>query len=411
MDSIGIMKRKSFEYYLKSIDRRWKIEIKNATGRIIILSPYLTSKTAELILGSLEEENCEIYTVFSVKNFASGASSLKTLKLLSQRGFPLYHLSRLHAKMIVIPDKFVSIGSQNLTKNGVRNKEASVVTYNSQEVERIETLLEKWLTQRHPITYEMLNEAEEKLLTLRRKFCSVQREADDLESEIWEKESKRIKEARLAKETEELRKRQEEERKLEEARLQREIAERQRFEKERREKEKEEKIKRQQEEKCQEKLNAIRARVLQLAEHGKVERSIAEEFIRKSAYWYDHPCGHPARAPRHFKRIKGHEEQWWIEFGSNKFLVGHAIFRCHKTLLEFLDNVKPGAIMSLTELRKKLELDVIGAVANYEGHEYEGYYSAVHGDYMKFGSQAININDFVNLVLAKVQLNSFFGLG
>ncbi len=399
----------SIDYYLKSVARRWKKEIIQASDKVIILSPYLTSKTAEIVLENLDIiENCEIYTVFSMENFVSGASSLRTVKILSQRGLKLYHLPRLHAKIILVPQKFVSIGSQNLTRNGVKNKEASVVICNPQEVAKIEKRLDSWIAQRQLISSGMLDEAEKSFLALRRKFCAIQREANNLESEIWENEAKRLEEARLAKEAEELRERQEEEQRLELARLQREIQEkrqveeRKRIEQEILKKEAKPKIKLQEE--WRKKINAGRARVGRLVEHGEIERSLAEEFIRESAYWHDHPCGHPVNAPSHAKRIYGSKNNWRIDFGANTFLVGHAIWRCQKTLLEFLDSAEAGNITPLEELREKLKLGVRGAVANYEGYEYEVYYPETYNGYIKFGTQAIHTKAFVNLILRKVKL-------
>jgi phosphatidylserine/phosphatidylglycerophosphate/cardiolipin synthase-like enzyme len=110
----------------------------NDDDKLIILSPYLTSKTAEGILRESQVAECEVYTIFSVHNFISGASSLKTLKCLHERECQLYHLPRLHAKIIISPGRFATIGSQNLTRNGVKNKEASVITFDNNEVEKIE---------------------------------------------------------------------------------------------------------------------------------------------------------------------------------------------------------------------------------------------------------------------------------
>ena len=159
------MKRKPPYYYLKNISRRWHAEIKklNDDDKIIILSPYLTSKTAEGILRDSQFAECEIYTIFSVQNFISGASSLKTLKCLHERGCKLYHLPRLHAKIIISPGRFATIGSQNLTRNGVKNKEASVITFDNNEVKKIEDLLNKWIYQRRYITFEMIQQLEEKI--------------------------------------------------------------------------------------------------------------------------------------------------------------------------------------------------------------------------------------------------------
>lgn len=36
-----------YEHYIKSIDRRWKKEVKQATDKIFVLSPYITSRTLD----------------------------------------------------------------------------------------------------------------------------------------------------------------------------------------------------------------------------------------------------------------------------------------------------------------------------------------------------------------------------
>jgi hypothetical protein len=50
------------KYYLKSISRRWQVEVQKLTevDKLIILSPYLTSKTAEAVLDKSKVRECEI---------------------------------------------------------------------------------------------------------------------------------------------------------------------------------------------------------------------------------------------------------------------------------------------------------------------------------------------------------------
>ncbi len=382
--------RKQPKYYLRNISRRWQTEIKKVDDKVIILSPYLTSKTGEAILRGSKFAECEIYTIFSVHNFVSGASSLKTLKNLHQRGCNLYHLPRLHAKIVIAPGIFATIGSQNLTRNGVKNKEASVIIFDKEEVEKIEKMLDRWLPQRKLITSEMLNELEAKVRTLRRKFSLINRELrkeiNDLENEIWENQDERIENEKLA---EELRRIEEEAKRLRETQLQ-------------------DKLRRQEEELRKEVVHAARTRVQQLSTHGEIERELAEEFISNSAYW-NHPKSHRlVRARGHATNIYGSRNNWRINFGANSFLVGHAIYRCQQTLLEFLEKAESGYVMPTLELREKLERIVRGSVANHKGYEYEGYYSAVSDNFIKFGTQAINIDDFVNLVFKKAKLDVIF---
>ena len=382
--------RKPPNYYLRNISRRWHTEIKKVDDKVIILSPYLTSETAEAILRGSNFRECEIYTIFSVHNFVSGASSLKTLKCLYEHGCKLYHLPKLHAKIVISPGSFATIGSQNLTRNGVTNKEASVIIFDQQEVKKIEELLKKWISddcedskRRKLITFEMLEELDDKIVKslqkrLRAINSELNKEINYLERDLWENEKERIKNRQLAKKAEEKRQQEEQKRQEEQRRL---------------------------EEQRQQVVNAARARVQQFSIYGVIELELAQEFIRESAYW-DHPSGSIVRAPKHSENIYKYYNNcypnnycWAVNFGSNTFLVGLAIYRCQEALLAFLEEARRGNMTSKPQLQENLKLIVQGAVSNHEGGEYRCY--PADNNYMMFGNQAINISDFVNLILNK----------
>src|SRR6478735_8759952 len=201
--------RKPPNYYLRNISRRWHAEIKKVDDddKVIIICPYLTSKAEKILRGSNAKR--EVYTVFSVRNFVSGASSLKTLKKLYEQGCELYHLSHVHAKIIISPGKFATIGSQNVTRNGEKSKEATVIIFDKEEINKIEKMLNNWLTEKKPITWEMLKELETKVISLRRRFNLINRdlkkEINDLEDELdelWKKEDERIENELLIEEAE-----------------------------------------------------------------------------------------------------------------------------------------------------------------------------------------------------------------
>jgi hypothetical protein len=414
---------KRTEFYLRNISRRWQIEVKKLTNtdKLIILSPYLTPKTAESILSNSNISECEIYTVFSFHNFVSGASSLKTLKKLYQQGCKLYHLPRLHAKMVIAPGKFATIGSQNLTKNGVNNKESSMITYDQKEINQIQKALDNWLIQRQEINLSMIENIEKKITILRRKLSLINREIrkeiNDLEDEFWKNQAELIEQERLAREAEELRRAEEEAEKLRQAQLQEQARKAEELRRAREEAKKliqsqlQEKLMKQKEEHWKGMINSARHRVQQLSSHGEIDKELAKEFIRESAYW-DHPtASRMVHAPRHDKRIYGSPNNWRIDFGANSFLVGHAIWRCQQTILDFIEKAESGSVIPQAELRESLENKVRGAVANHEGDEYEGYYSATDGDFLIFGTQAIKISSFVNLILRKAKLEEIFKAG
>jgi phosphatidylserine/phosphatidylglycerophosphate/cardiolipin synthase-like enzyme len=130
--------------YVRSVIRRAKEEIKNAPNKVLVFSPYLTSNTAETVVHYAIQDNSEIYTTFRAETFASGGSSLKTIRKLHEMGLKIYCLAKLHAK-IVLTDKVAIVGSQNLTRGGTLNQEVSVVLTKENEVEYLRSQVLQWI--------------------------------------------------------------------------------------------------------------------------------------------------------------------------------------------------------------------------------------------------------------------------
>lgn len=128
---------------------------------------------------------------------------------------------------------------------------------------------------------------------------------------------------------------------------------------------------------------------------GIVSIGAAQRLIRDSAWWHGHPHG-PARAPKHYDRVVYGAHGWEIDFGANFFLVEKAIRRCAAVIEEACAEVlRTGNTVDASTYRYKMSLAVRGAVANFQGNEYESYYDTTDG-FMLFGTQAIRVDDFVN---------------
>ncbi len=169
---------------LSDVSNRWRKAIEGAE-RVIILSPYLTSNTAERILTQVDGSKCRIYTAFRVENFASRASSIQTLQKLCEHGCSLYHLPDVHAKIVLVPGSFVSVGSQNLTRRGRTNKEATCAFDAPEAASIVEELVSPWLAEAKPITFDMINEIKLGLEPLLAAMRNVQRRCTRLELRIW----------------------------------------------------------------------------------------------------------------------------------------------------------------------------------------------------------------------------------
>lgn len=192
--------------YFRSITRRWKNIIRLAESRVIVLRLYITSSTAETVLSSVKPSICEIYTVFSLENFANRSSSLRTIAKLHSSRFRLFHLPQLHAKVVIVSGAFASVGSQNLTAQGTRNREATVTLIDKRSVEKAEEMVSRWLDNRIPISAEMIEEMKKALPPFFRRFKALQVEMSEVDHDIADRERTRIEDIRreqLLKEEEE----------------------------------------------------------------------------------------------------------------------------------------------------------------------------------------------------------------
>lgn len=161
--------------------------ITDAPRGVIILSPYLTSRTAESVIGPADAVTAEVLTTFDAETFATGGSSLRTLKELMRRGFKLRALDRLHAK-VVVTETEVFVGSQNLTAAGTRNKEVTACFHDPAVANRLRKDLRPWIERSTPITEDMVADMEAQLPALRRFAADLRREAARMNAVVAEAE-------------------------------------------------------------------------------------------------------------------------------------------------------------------------------------------------------------------------------
>lgn len=342
------------EFYLKSIDRRWKKESANSVESVLFLSPYVTSNTAALVLKNADPKISQLHTVFSFYNFASGASSVATLRRLKEKGCKIFHLEGLHAKISINDKSFASIGSQNLTLRGTKNKEGTVVIKDKNKISELKYLVDAWTEDSIPITDLMLDKVENLIAPYKKDMEDVICSLSEVEKLFWE-----------------------------------EIAV----------------------EEMKKKIPLVKRNIdkfISLGVYSNVSLDIAKCFARSSAWWLRHPSG-PVRAPKYEDNIYGENPDWRIGFGANEFMIGAAICRCLATLDEELEKISSGHKINREDVEREFFYDITGAVANYEGVEYEGYYSAIEdGRDMVFGTQSIDIKDFINCLVVLTEYDKLF---
>ena len=161
--------RRARLYIQRSLLRRWVLEAKSG-GKLMVFSPYVSPPCVTKVLLSAAGKDVELYTVFSAANFAGGASSLGVIKKLLDHQVKIYHLSGLHAKMLIVPGRVVTIGSQNMTSAGLMNLESNVVLTGADFTREVEDEVRPWLGMRRLVTYEMIEEMKEAIRKLRQEF-------------------------------------------------------------------------------------------------------------------------------------------------------------------------------------------------------------------------------------------------
>ncbi|VXB17268.1 phosphatidylserine/phosphatidylglycerophosphate/cardiolipin synthase family protein [Pseudomonas sp. 8O] len=182
----------------------WKSKGKKAKKQIRLISPYLTGKTAESVLG--DSVKGSVYTVFDVEIFASGASDIFVFKRLMERGHQLFHLEGLHAKVVIGSDGFATLGSQNITSKGERNLELSALYTDAISVSKVNKIISPWLERAIPITINMIAEMELLIEPLKKQYEEFKHACSVVQNKI----DRAAKEARILLEKEDINREQEE---------------------------------------------------------------------------------------------------------------------------------------------------------------------------------------------------------
>ncbi|AVA36304.1 phospholipase D-like domain-containing protein [Cupriavidus metallidurans] len=194
--------------YTKGLASVWRKA--SPKGPLIILSPYLTSRTADQVLASTGPSR--VYTLFDAETFANGSSSLSTIKALMAAGHQVYCLPDVHAKIVMAPEFFASIGSQNLTRSGTLRREISATFTDKRITHAISDLIAPWFVDAWIVTPELLGAMEEEVKPLLKVFEAAQEQAEEAQARFEARrrqiaEESRREEERQREEAEEERRR------------------------------------------------------------------------------------------------------------------------------------------------------------------------------------------------------------
>ena len=87
----------------------------------------------------------------------------------------MFAVERLHAKMLVVPGRLITIGSQNLTRGGTRKREATAVLTDAKAITLVEREIGDWCAAAKRITVEMLRDMALAVAPLRKRYRDLMR--------------------------------------------------------------------------------------------------------------------------------------------------------------------------------------------------------------------------------------------
>lgn len=143
----------------------------------------MTSDIVDTVFEMLNSSTKVLYTTFKAESFVNGSSSLEALERLLESGVKIYHLPKLHAK-IVHSDDLVIVGSQNLTSNGQFNLESSFISSDHTHIEKVAENLLRWTDDADEVTVYMINIMKEKILDFIGPFNELRSELELIDENL-----------------------------------------------------------------------------------------------------------------------------------------------------------------------------------------------------------------------------------
>lgn len=141
----------------KDVYGDWKRLVSSASTSVVIFSPYLDRLVPQLLRHtSLQTSAVTIVTDLTPQEASGYLGQLRALLRLLELGVQVRTLPRLHAKVLLVDDKFVASGSQNFTSYARGSKEVTALPEESLEKSRFLDRLRDWLRESEVVDAELV---------------------------------------------------------------------------------------------------------------------------------------------------------------------------------------------------------------------------------------------------------------
>ncbi len=353
---------------VRDVSPEWYKAARLAQEGVEAFFPYVSS--CQLASAIPDHVPIQLYTRFDAEVFASGASSFSVVKRLFARpGLRLFGLAELHAKILLVDRRFVSVGSQNLTVRGTKNLEATLFSDGLHNATEVYESTANWKSKAFEVNSDMLAAMEAALPYLRKLYAAFLKEAHKCNEQVqFHREEARRRREKIAKE------------KARVEQLQTEASTAYVL-------------------KRRELLHAID----DFCPDGRVSEEFAKEFIEYSA-WTKNSWGHGPRpaegAARNVFHVPG--LGWCWNCGANinrhKLAVSFAILECKRIIGDICDDSTYIETHPYGEILERLKNAVWSCVAD-SNHQWNKDWYRCEDNCLMFGYHKINLCDFVQRIL------------
>jgi len=147
-------------FLARNVYRRWQRVIGRAKTDITIFTPYFDHTLLRLLKANVavERDQVTIVTDLSPDNALEMPYQLRAAKTALSQGISVRSLQGLHAKVLLVDGSHTSIGSQNFTSRGQRNKEASVLPATMLGNSQFVQTLHEWRLGAREVTEDEIDE-------------------------------------------------------------------------------------------------------------------------------------------------------------------------------------------------------------------------------------------------------------
>ena len=152
------------DFYAKDVFPEWIKLVKKAKTSITIFSPFLNEAISTLLGNAIDTLEIRIITRLDAEYLCGNINKIKVLIAeMEKRNLVVYDLDFLHAKILLVDNIMVSIGSQNFTNEGRENKEASFAAKCSFQNSKFLLNVKDWEKQGKRVSKEYLTKLYESI--------------------------------------------------------------------------------------------------------------------------------------------------------------------------------------------------------------------------------------------------------